>query len=342
MTGAAVERHLIEKRGEPVHKRNGKPKGPERFIPEILRAVDLYELDLKDPLFVVAEILPEGLTIFGGKPKQGKSWLALWTAISVAFGQRALGTLDTKKGRVLYLALEDSPRRIKKRLRVLLGENYPPPNLDISTRWAHTDQGGIEDLKSYLKDHPDTVLIIIDTLEKLRPAPKGGGGGSSYGDDYRYLSSVKEIADESGVAILMVHHLRKSEAADPFERISGTYGINGCADTLWVLDRKRGSEDGELHVAGRDVEENEFALSFDKAKWEIIGDAEEYRLSGNRRQIIDLLRGGDEFTVKEIADQVDGLHYNSVSRLLNKMEAEGHVLRAERGRYKKNIGGVIG
>ena len=77
-------------------------------------------MDFPEPRWIVPGIVPEGTTILAGKPKMGKSWLALGTSVAVAAGGVALGTKRVERGAVLYLALEDNPRRLQSRLKKLL------------------------------------------------------------------------------------------------------------------------------------------------------------------------------------------------------------------------------
>src|SRR5712692_7269943 len=112
--------------------------------PKILNAVDLMALELPEPRWAVTGLLPEGLNIFAGRPKTGKSWLMLGTAIAVASGGRALGQVKVAQGDVLYLALEDSPRRLQERIGMLLGGAPPPALLDLSREWPRGDAGVAE------------------------------------------------------------------------------------------------------------------------------------------------------------------------------------------------------
>ena len=164
--------------------------------------------------FVVDTLLSQGLHILAGSPKVGKSWLALWLAVTVAKGDPVWG-MGVKQGTTLYLCLEDSTLRIQNRLFEITED--APANVHFSTNSDTLGKGLVEQLCAFLAEHPDTVLVIIDTLQMIR----GTGYDNTYANDYRDLSVLKHIADTHGIAILLVHHLRKELADDVFSRISG-------------------------------------------------------------------------------------------------------------------------
>ena len=173
--------------------------------------------------FVVDDLLPQGLHLLAGAPKIGKSWLALWLCLCAARG-KPLWTFATRPCEVLYLCLEDSFQRIQSRLFDLTED--APASVHFSTNSDTLGKGLEEQLCSFLVEHPDTVLVIIDTLQMIR----GAGYDNTYANDYRDLSVLKHIADTHGIAILLIHHLRKELADDVFSRISGwTLFVQGDA-----------------------------------------------------------------------------------------------------------------
>lgn len=308
------------------------------FQPQGHTAADLRDLDLPEPRMVVFRTIPKGLSMLVGKPKMGKSFLALQICVAVASGGQVLGE-DVEQGTVLYLALEDTARRIKSRLSLMLQYDPTwPENLHLQYQCDHLDQGGFAQLRRWLKDHLDTRLIVIDTFAKVRQKPVGRGSSSSlYQEDYAATAGLKMLADETGCAILLVHHLRKGIADDVLDMVSGSTGLTGSADTVLVLQRDRSSADAELHVVGRDMEERELALQFDSTTltWDVLGDASEYRGGQRRKQILDLLKDTDEdeaLSPKDIADAT-GISYGLVKRLMPEMRRDGLVVSPERGRY---------
>ena len=218
--------------------------------------------------FVVDTLLSQGLHILAGSPKVGKSWLALWLAVTVAKGEAVWG-MGVKQGTTLYLCLEDSTLRIQNRLFEITED--APANVHFTTNSDTLGKGLEEQLCSFLSEHPDTVLVIIDTLQMIR----GAGYDNTYANDYRDLSALKRIADAHGIAILLIHHLRKELADDVFSRISGTTAISGATDSNFVLRKsKRRENTATLYCTGRDIPYRELALEFDGEDhgWKLLSD----------------------------------------------------------------------
>lgn len=220
--------------------------------------------------FVVDGLLSQGLHILAGSPKVGKSWLALWFSVQVAQGQQIWG-MPVKQGTTLYLCLEDSTLRIQNRLFDVTED--APETVHFCTESAALGKGLEQQLEDFLQDHPDTVLIIIDTLQMIRSATID----NTYANDYRDLSALKRIADSNGLAILLIHHLRKETAGDVFSRISGTTAISGAVDSSFTLvEERRGSGRAKLSCIGRDIEYRELELRWNEDHlWELVSDSRE-------------------------------------------------------------------
>ena len=218
--------------------------------------------------FVVDTLLSQGLHILAGSPKVGKSWLALWLAVTVAKGEAVWG-MGVKQGTTLYLCLEDSTLRIQNRLFEITED--APASVHFTTNSDTLGKGLEEQLCAFLSEHPNTVLIIIDTLQMIR----GAGYDNTYANDYRDLSVLKHIADAHGIAILLIHHLRKELADDVFSRISGTTAISGAVDSSFTLvEDKRGSGHAKLSCIGRDIEYREIELERNEDNvWQLICDS---------------------------------------------------------------------
>ena len=198
--------------------------------------------------FVIHELLPQGLHVLAGAPKVGKSWLSLWICLCVAQGEK-LWDFPTQKGSVLYLCLEDSYARIQNRLLDLTDD--APGNLFFSILSEKLHEGLEEQLESFLAEHPDTVLVVIDTLQRVRNPMKDS---NPYASDYRDLGVLKQLADHHGIALLLIHHLRKMNDDDPMNMISGTTGISGATDGNFVLRKdKRSTGTATLFCTGRDI-----------------------------------------------------------------------------------------
>ena len=299
-------------------------------------ATDLLKEELPPVRWAVPGILPEGLSLLAGKPKLGKSWLALGLAVAKASGGVALGKIPVDRGEVLYLALEDNRRRLQNRLRKVLNGSPPPEGLHIATEWARIDEGGAEALDDWLAVHPEAGLVVVDILKVVRPSVSGNRG--IYDADYEALQSMQRLAGEHGVTVLVVHHTRKMAAVDPVDEVSGSTGLSGGADGIMVLKRDRGKADAYLHVTGREVEEEaELALRWDAslASWTLAGDADEYRLSQERRSLIEALgAAGGGMAPREIAEAL-GKSVGSVKVLLGEMVKAGQVSNLSYGKYAR-------
>ena len=113
------------------------------------------------------------------------------------------------------------------------------PNLHFATTAGKIGNGLDEQLKNFVQEHPDTNLIIIDTMQKIREV---GGEAYSYASDYEIIGRIKQFADQHGICVLTVHHTRKQQADDSFETISGTTGLLGCADGSLLMQKKKRTE----------------------------------------------------------------------------------------------------
>lgn len=295
-------------------------------------APELLAAQFPAPRFAVPGLVPEGLTLTPGAPKLGKSWLWLGIALAIAQGSKALGCIPVEQGLVLYLALEDPPRRLQQRLRMLLGDEPAPAGLHFETEWPNVSDGGIESLRKRLESLPGVRLVVIDVLARMRPA--GSDHANRYDADYAIIAALKHLADEFKVAIVVVHHTRKSEAKDFVDTVSGTHGLAGSADSVAVLQRSRGGEQATLSLTGRDIEEAQLALRFEAAagRWSLLGDAGRYALTDERRSVVELIERDGPMSPKQVAEKLDIEHDNAKQRLRRMAEA-GELVNNGKGTY---------
>lgn len=282
--------------------------------------------------FVVPGYLPPGLSVLAGKPKLGKSWLSLDLALAVATGGLALGKIPVEQGSVLYLALEDNERRLQQRLRQRLqGQEINLDLLYLETECPRLDDGGADAIRNWVTSTENARMVIIDVFTKVRP--ERNSSDVPYEADYRALSPLKRLADETGIAVVVIHHTRKMAAEDPFETVSGTNGFTGAADTILILDR--GSQGVTLYARGRDIEEVETALSFDRQSgaWLAQGASSEVRRSDERKAILEAIRrSGHAMSPAELSQQL-GVSGANVRQLLVSMARDGEVEQISRGKY---------
>jgi hypothetical protein len=294
----------------------------------------LKDLQFEPIKSVVRDIIIEGLTLFAGKPKLGKSWLLLHVAIAVARGGFTLGDIHCIEGDVFYCALEDNKRRLKSRADKLLGPQQAwPERLTFRTQMPRLAQGGLAIIADWLKSATAARLVIIDTLAMVR-APKSKSQ-TDYDADYNAILTLRELAAQYGVAIVVVHHTRKAEADDAFDTVSGTLGLTGAPDSILILKRDT-SGTIILHGRGRDLIEIEKAMTFDKRSclWTLAGEVREVQASAERKAILAAMKDiGTAAPPSEIA-AIARLKATNVRRLLLKMARDGLVQRTDYGLYQ--------
>ena len=252
-------------------------KFPEENMEELLRKMrrmndpanlftvtmrELYETVYQSRPPVIDGLLCSGTYLFAGAPKVGKSFLVAQLAYHVSTGQK-LWEYDVRPGTVLYLALEDDYQRLQERMFRMFGVEETD-KLHFATYAKQLGNGLDEQLDKFVREHPDTRLIIIDTLQKVREM---GGEAYSYADDYQIVGRLKQFADRKGLCLLVVHHTRKQPSGDKFEMISGTTGLLGCADGAFILQKeKRTDSAATLDVVGRDQPDQRIHLVQDEVR----------------------------------------------------------------------------
>ena len=241
--------------------------------------------------------------------------------------------LRPESGDVLYLALEDGKRRLQSRLDKLLPNgNEWPERLKLVPLggWRRSDEGGLQDIIEWCRSVQRPTLIVIDTFERFRkPA---NGKTPLYSADYEAITGLQKIASDYRVGIVVLHHDRKADADDAFDTVSGTLGLTGAADTILIIKKRNGSV--VLYARGRDVEESETAMQFDKAscRWILLGVAAEVQRSLERNRIIAALEASSEsLSVSEL--MFGARNRNATDILLSKLVKEGEIVRVGRGKY---------
>jgi hypothetical protein len=300
---------------------------------DIITAGELSRKTFAPLRYVVPGYITEGVTIFAGKPKIGKSWLLYDICIGCSSDRFVLGTVKPTQGDVLYLALEDSQRRLQSRLAKLCPHSSISDRLTLTTNWRRAQEGGVRDIAEWCESVPNPTLVVIDTLEKFRPPAKAGV--AAYTTDYEAITELHKLSHERGIAVVVIHHVRKMDAEDPFDMVSGTNGLTGAADTILVLKRQAGAV--TLHARGRDIDEQETACEFNKSscRWTLLGQAEEVHSSGQRLAILAALKEADDggLHISEILTATARTDRNAVDQLLYKMHRDREVVRIKRGVY---------
>jgi hypothetical protein len=326
-----------------VKKAANDNKPQPKAAPTIITAAELQHREFEPLKWVVPGYVPEGFTLLSGRPKIGKSWLNLDIALGVARGSKCLGSIQCESGDVLYLALEDNERRLQSRINKLTdvivtsgSQSFSyeewPPNLHLTPEWPRADAGGLKLIEEWIDDHPATRLVIVDVLAMFRAA---ANRSSAYEQDYAAIKGLQDIASRRRIGIIGTHHNRKSasESGDPFDLVSGTLGMTGGADAGLILDRN--SQGTTLYVRGRDIDEKESAVTFDKltCRWRVLGEASEVWRSDERKKILDLLKDAAEPLGPSRIATGTGMAAKSVERLVGKMVTDGEIEKVGRAQY---------
>lgn len=267
------DEEIFEAQMQYEQEMQSQAKAERESAPDFMQTVsmpELYEMVYPGKPPIIENFLYPGTYLFVGAPKVGKSFMMAQIAYHVSSGT-PMWNYSVRKGTVLYLALEDDYRRLQERLYRMFGTETTP-NLFFSVASKSLGEGLLEQLDNFLHEHPDTNLVIIDTLQKVREAE---GDTYSYARDYDIIAGLKAFADKSGICLILVHHTRKQKSDDNFDRISGTNGLLGAADGAFIMYKnKRSDGEATIEVSGRDQPDKKFMLSRNKETlcWDFKGE----------------------------------------------------------------------
>ena len=221
---------------------------------------ELYDTAFPPKVPIVDGLIYNGTYLFVGAPKVGKSFFMAQLGYHVSMGI-PLWNYKVNQGSVLYLALEDDFSRLQKRLSKMFGMESTS-SFYFATMSKSLNEGLEEQLSKFMKEHSDTKLIMIDTLQKIREV---GGERYSYSSDYDIVTKLKQFSDKHNVCVLVVHHTRKLQSEDSFEMISGTNGLLGAADGAFIMQKKKRTDNiAVLDIAGRDQPDQKLTIEFDR------------------------------------------------------------------------------
>ncbi len=329
--GAAEGEEPLE---SPQDARSAKRRAELERDRQIISAGELLDKEFEPLRWAVPGIVPEGLSILAGGPKTGKSWLAMHMAVAVASGGSLFGQLPTVKGGALYLALEDSQRRLKERLGKVLAGEPAPENLYLVTHWDVLGDGFSERLDTWLGEHPECRLVIVDVLQRVRPRTRDKTK-TEYQDDSDVMEALQEVPRDRRVAMVMIHHTRKMTAPDPFDMVSGSQGVTGGADSILVLMRQRDQKDATLHAISREADFDAMALEWDSqlCMWKLLGKAADHNLSAERKRVLEFLRKATmEWGPSDVAGALN-MNPGSMRYLLGQMAQAGQITKTGYGKY---------
>lgn len=295
--------------------------------------VELMGKEFAPLSWIVDGLIPEGTILLAGKPKSGKSWLILnvLTAAKLQFQllRRNVAPVDG-----LYLALEDTPRRMQARMKTLLidcGNRVAElAGFEYRCEWPRGAEGALL-LDEYLAAHPKCRIVAVDVLAKIRPV---GDKRGAYEQDYEAIAAWKAVADARRITLLIVHHTRKAEADDVFDEVSGTLAINGVVDQIIVLKRLPANpKQATLHMRGRDLpDDHELGVELRGGWWHLIGRAADIAASDARREVFEVLRDSDKaMTVTELMKATGKRSRPTLSALLGRMVEARQIKRVGKG-----------
>ena len=240
--------------------------------------------------YAIRPILPEGFVCIAGRPKAMKSWTMLKIAYAVVNGVDFMGH-KTEQGDVLYLALEDSKRRIKDRLLKMGEDKSKHPTILLANDVPYLGFGFEESIERWIEQSENPRLIIIDTLARIKPR-QGKKSGTAYDLDNELLNKLQTIAIQKNITIAFVTHLSKQSTDYSWDRIQGSVGMQGMTDAMWLIDRGDTSKNASITGRGRDIEDFEYAVKWneDKYQYDFEGNLQIVEMNENRREVLDAMR----------------------------------------------------
>jgi hypothetical protein len=341
---ARAEKGEIDKLIKYCRKKSGiyvEQKAPD-WKERCITAAELRDKEFPPVNWAVEGIIPEGLCVFAGDPKVGKSLVAVDICSAIASGVKGFGSRPCVAGGAVYISLEDPERRVKSRIAIQCD------------RWPETFRlvtGGIPTVGDeffHIMDEmvmlwPDTRCIVIDTLQFIIPSKQPGR--SDYEHFYKFLAPLHEWAIENHIAVVLIHHTTKGQAINgenPFDKINGSQAISGCADTMILLQRNHAKTtkdpsiaDGFMHIQGREVGKECLAMDWDEEAliWTIISEAQGDEATGNTRwlEIMDALKKHGPIGPKDLSGLV-GINYSTTKTCLRRMKAKS-LIRSDDGKW---------
>lgn len=303
----------------------------------IIKASDLFRKNIPELKYNIQHLVVPGLTLVAAAPKVGKSYLMCYLGYCMATGQKAFAKLNTRKSKVLFLALEDNERRLQARLSKiaeasLLGTVNIPEDLDLVTTLGENEDN-ITVIKGLIQEGGyDTVFI--DILQRVSTPEESG----SYKKDYTLIKKLKELADSTNTAIIAVHHTNKKTSKASLDSISGTRGLVGACDNVIVLSRESEESSSsrrgvlKMNIQGRDLDSNCFYLEYgtDEGFYTLL---EEEPIRETKQEKMDRAwkLNQEGFKQDEIAKLMGDITQGYVSKLLKKKKEQ---LNEENGQNK--------
>lgn len=306
------------------------PSLPSTRVGTIRNAADLQQQTFQPIQWALQDLLPEGVTILSSDPKLGKSWMVYTWCIAIATGTPIWeGRASEKQGDALLLALEDNDRRMRRRLDKLLPTFGNPTinRLFYACDWPRGEEG-VTAIREFLVAHPETRIVVVDTIAAFRTADPGRK--NQYTWDYELGALLKPLSQQFQCAFVLVSHNRKAGSGDTHvnQQVSGTTGLTGGVDNVFVLNRSSGNVTAVLHTDGRDIEKQlELALQLHDGKWQFVGNASDVSRSQQRNSVLQAIASLKGFgTAKDIHEAMGATERLTTLRVrLSRMHKAGEL-----------------
>ena len=271
----------------------------------------------------------------------GKSSMQMVEAVSIATGKALLGEAVHEQCKVWIVNLEDPLEEMQRRMAAVM-QHYDIKPDDIRGK-IFLDAG--RDLKMiFAKQTRDGLEIIEEIVEYMIKVINENGisvvfidpwvaamGGISENDNMAMnaaVGAVRAIADATDAAIVLTHHIRKTNGEEAtIDSVRGAGSLIGAARAARVLNRvsqeeamKLGvSEEGSLGIFRVDDGKNNLSLPAAKALY--------------RRMESVLLANGEfvgvatEFKLPDLFDGISAKHAMEVQKLVGAAEERGEPMR---------------
>ena len=325
----AIDRHIADLRLAAISRLSE--------VKAVISWGDILQTEYPEPTWIVPELMTTGLGFLSGKQKIGKSWLSMQLAGAVGSGGRFFN-YKIERGPVLYCALEDTPRRVKSRAQKQHWGN------DESVDWMFNDEfereigniasGGADNLAFWIGQR-GYKLIIIDTFNRAIGKYFKGGEINDSSIVTRALDRLQMVALRNDASVLIIDHHGKAisnEGGDALNDMVGSIAKGGTADFAWSLYRERGKTGARLMINGRDVEEKDMLLNWDREYgiWQYEGDGSTLKMTLRREELLEFLKKNGRSTLRAIADGV-GQPKSHTSDRLKDLVKSYLVKRTEEG-----------
>jgi DNA-binding transcriptional ArsR family regulator len=310
----------------------------DRRTDRVTSVADLQLMEFPPTVWAIPRLVPMGTGLLLGPAKIGKTFFALGLGLSISSGGVALGSIPVEQGEVLYLLLEGSLSQFRQRIDRMIEDEKEtwPQKMFIKRRWPRLDEGGLDMIREWVGEHPNTRMIVIDTFKHIRPSV--ARGRNLYDVDYEAVSELTELALELRISILILHHTNKGLYDDFIDKSNSSMGLPAGVNLVMFLKRERFKEEATLDITGHDVEEMELEMTFnaETCSWSLMDEDEGLKgLSPEAKDILNYIVGKADQTVRtgEIAD------YRKISdpaatQHLKKLEGQGLLRKLGRGQWQ--------